>query len=82
MPTSVHLPKPLLDALDARAKVLHVSRNRLIVQTLESALAGRSEWSAGFFATLSATDESVATSVDEMMGAIKRGRRSKKPRRL
>jgi hypothetical protein len=82
MPTSVHLPKPLLDALDARAKALHVSRNRLIVQTLENALAARSEWSPDFFATLGGRDESLARSVDEMMSAIKRGRRSKKPTRL
>jgi len=30
MPISVHIPKPLLVAVDRRARILKISRNRLI----------------------------------------------------
>lgn len=79
MPTSVHLPKPLLDAVDRRAKALNISRNRLIVRALERELTEGSDWSTGFFDELSAVDAATSDAVDEMVAAIRVGRSSKRP---
>ena len=40
MPTSVHLPKPLLEAVDRRARALQISRNQLVVRALEREVGG------------------------------------------
>ncbi|MGH9199830.1 MAG: ribbon-helix-helix protein, CopG family [Vicinamibacterales bacterium] len=32
MPTTVHIPDPLLKSVDRRAKALGISRNRLVVR--------------------------------------------------
>jgi ribbon-helix-helix CopG family protein len=82
MPTSVHIPKPLLAAVDRRARRLRVSRNRVIVQALEKELARESEWSPGFFDELTRIDPDDAAVVDEMRRAIRAHRTSKKPPRL
>jgi hypothetical protein len=82
MPTSVHIPKPLLEAVDRRARVLRISRNRLVVRALERELAEGADWSPGFFDELRAVDEATSYDVDEMLAAIRTGRRSKAPRRL
>lgn len=39
MPTSVHIPKPLLVAIDRNARALNITRNRLIVTALEREIA-------------------------------------------
>jgi hypothetical protein len=82
MPTSVHIPKPLLDAVDRKARGLQISRNRLIIGALEREVTQGSDWSPGFFAQLSAVDADTAAAADEMLAAIRARRRSKKPRRL
>jgi hypothetical protein len=82
MPTSVHIPKGLLDTLDRRARALHLSRNRLIVQAIERDLAGSSGWSPGFFERLGDPDPDTARDVDELLGAIQKARTSKPPRRF
>jgi predicted transcriptional regulator len=82
MATSVHLPKPLLDAVDRRARALKISRNRLIVKALERELADTSEWSSGFFERLAATDEPMRVAVDEMLGEVRSRRSSKEPLKL
>lgn len=82
MPTSVHLPKPLLAAVDRRARALKMSRNRLIVQLLERELGANSKWSPEFFATLSTSGPEVSAGVREMTKAIEKHRTSKKPVRL
>ena len=38
MPTTVHIPDPLLKSVDRRAKALGISRNRLVVHALEQAV--------------------------------------------
>ena len=78
MPTSVHLPKPLLDAVDRRARALRISRNRLIVRALERELTAGGDWSPGFFERLG-EDADTSAAVDEMAEHIRRGRRSKTP---
>jgi predicted transcriptional regulator len=82
MPTSVHIPKPLLVAVDRRARALKISRNRLIVQALEREVKGGADWSPGFFERLEDTEPALAATVDRMLEEIRHGRRSKGPVRL
>ena len=81
MATTVHIPKPLLAAVDRRARELRVSRNRLIVQALEREVHG-GDWSPGFFQRLRNPEPGIASAVDEMLAAVRSGRRSKSPLRL
>ena len=76
VPTSVHIPKPLLSAVDRKARLLGISRNRLIVRALEREMAEPS-WSPGFFDRLLAVDDRTVREVDVMEAAIHAGRRSK-----
>lgn len=77
MPTSVHLPRALLAAVDRRARALRISRNQLVVRALERELRDGSDWSPGFFERLSQVDARTAKDVDDMLRAIRKGRRSK-----
>ncbi len=79
MPTSVHIPKPLLLAVDRRARALKISRNRLIVQVLRREVTSGAVWSPGFFEQLASPDPAVEAAADEMLQAIQSHRRSKKP---
>ena len=79
MPTSVHIPKSLLDKVDRRARRLRVSRNRFIVQTLERAIAQEGQWSPEFLAELHGVDALHAKAVDEMLENILAMRKSKAP---
>jgi hypothetical protein len=82
MPTSVHIPKPLLVAVDRRARALKISRNRLIVQALEREVTEGSSWSPGFFERLESPEEGVKEAAAELLKTIEGQRRSKKPVRL
>ncbi len=77
MPTSVHLPKPLLEAVDRKAKALRISRNQLVVRALERELGDGSDWSPGFFERLSERDGGTAEAVDELVREVRKARRSK-----
>jgi len=79
MPTSVHIPKPLLIAVDRRARALKISRNRLIVQALQREVTAGADWSPGFFERLASPEPTVQVAADEMLRAIRSRRRSKKP---
>jgi len=82
MPTTVHIPKDLLRAVDRRARALKLSRNRLIVRALEREVDARGEWSPGFFDLLRELGPRNAKAVDAMAAAIRRNRRSKGPPEL
>lgn len=82
MPTSVHIPKPLLVAVDRKARALKISRNRLIVHALEREVSGGSDWSPEFFPRLESLEPDLAETVERMLGTIRRNRRSKGPVRL
>ena len=82
MPTTVHIPAPLLHALDRRAKALRVSRNRLIVRALQRELSEPSGWSPEFLDRLRDVDGDTAEAVDALHAAVKDSRRSKKPLQL
>jgi predicted transcriptional regulator len=78
MPTSIHLPKPLLAAVDRRARALRVSRSRWIVLALQRELEGGGGWSDGFFDRLAETDGATRAAVDELRSAVVRSRTSKR----
>jgi hypothetical protein len=79
MATSIHIPKPLLEAVDRKARALKVSRNRLIVRALEKELMPGSDWPSGFFEQLSAIDPETASAVDELLDSVLKARTSKPP---
>jgi metal-responsive CopG/Arc/MetJ family transcriptional regulator len=82
MPTSVHIPKPLLVAVDRKARALKISRNRLIVQALERDVKQGSDWSPDFFGRLASVEPQVKEAAEEMLKSIQDRRRSKNPTRL
>ena len=82
MPTSVHLPKPLLEAVDRRARRLKMSRNRFIVRTLEREIDRESDWSPGFFEKLADISTEDIDAVNEMAREIAKHRTRKGPPRL
>ena len=82
MATSIHLPQPLLEAVDRRARALRISRNRLIVRALEREIEAGADWSLEFFARLGAADAATVDAVDDMLTAIRSSRRSKRPVKL
>jgi hypothetical protein len=85
MATSVHIPPPLLKALDKKAKKLRVSRNSLIVKAIEKDLGTTAPiddngWPVGFFdAIRRGVDDEAAAEFKESMTAVVALRRSKKP---
>ena len=82
MPTTVHIPAPLLKSIDRRAKALGVSRNRLIVRALERAMTERTNWTPEFLERLRRVDRETSDAVDELLADVKHARRSKEPRDL
>ena len=82
MPTTVHIPDPLLKSVDRRAKALGISRNRLVVRALEQAVRVRSEWAPEFLERLRRVDPETSAAADELLDAVKRARRSKEPQVL
>ena len=82
MPTTVHIPDPLLKSVDRRAKALGISRNRLVVRALEEAVNVRSGWAPEFLQRLRHVDRDTSAAVDELLIAVTQARRSKEPRDL
>ena len=82
MPTTVHIPAPLLKSVDRRAKALGVSRNRLIVKALERVVSEQDEWAPEFLDRLRQVDDATVQAVDELLNDVKQPRRSKPPREL
>lgn len=82
MATSVHLPKPLLEQVDRRAKALRISRNQLVVRALERELANPGDWSSEFLERLPRSEPGLADAVDELLGVVRKARRSKGPAAL
>ena len=82
MPTTVHIPDPLLKSVDRRAKALGISRNRLVIRALEQAVRERAGWAPEFLERLRRVDHETSAAADELLDAVKRARRSKKPHDL
>ena len=77
MPTTMHIPAALLKSVDRRAKALGISRNRLIIRTLEKAVHARSGWSPEFIDRLHHVDRETGQAVDDLIDVVKQVRRSK-----
>ncbi len=82
MPTTVHIPPALLRSVDRKAKVLGVSRNRLIIRALEQAVNERARWAPEFLDKLRSVDGDTAAAVDELLVDVTKARRSKQPHEL
>jgi len=54
----------------------------VIVRALERELTEGTQWSPGFFSQLEAPEHGIGVAADEMLKAIRKHRRSKKPARL
>lgn len=78
MPTSVHIPKKLLAAVDRKARALKISRNKLIVTALEREVEPRG-WPPGFLDHLRTRDTELDRAVDEMVAGIRTHRGGTKP---
>jgi hypothetical protein len=79
MATSIRLPQRLLERVDARAKTLGVSRNRLLVDTIEASLSARTTWPPEFLALLDTPlDATSAKTLDDTLRATRRLRRSRR----
>lgn len=81
MQCRIHIPMRLLVAADRRAKELKVSRSHLIVRALERELTPSAQWSPGFFAKLVSPEPGIEATVDEMLKAIRKHRRSRQVRK-
>jgi hypothetical protein len=82
MATTVHIPAPLLDAVDRRARALQVSRNRLIVRAIAREVSEPAGWSPEFVSRLRDVDPDTAAAADDLLAAVTRARRSKAPSEL
>jgi hypothetical protein len=82
MPTSVHIPGPLLEAIDRRARALKISRNKLIIQALKHEVTGGADWPAAFWQELEHADPELVQAVEDMSRSIQANRRSKGPTKL
>ena len=84
MPTTIHLPSPLLATLDRRARDLGISRNRYIVEALERSLEKETSWSRRFVDELKAagTDEEARAELETMRSVIASRRTRKAPPEL
>jgi len=80
MPTTIHIPDPLLERVDTRAKTLGISRNRLILEALEEKVGARDEWAPELVQMLAEPLSSAAgRELEESLAAV-RGRRSSRKR--
>lgn len=82
MPTTVHISPALLKTADRRARALGISRNRLIVRALERAVSERVGWAPEFLEQLRNVDGETSAAVVDLLEAVTRARRSKKPHDL
>jgi hypothetical protein len=78
--TTVHIPKPVLERVDERAKALNLSRNRFIVEALERALAEQATWSPGFLDSVSKLQE--LEPLDDLLQIMRANLASKAPPKL
>ncbi|MGO8994201.1 MAG: ribbon-helix-helix protein, CopG family [Polyangiaceae bacterium] len=76
MPTTIHIPGPLLERVDTRARTLGISRNRLILEALEEKLGARDEWAPELVQMLADPVPPAAGKELEESLAVVRSRRS------
>lgn len=79
MPVSIHLPPPLLERVDARARRLGLTRSSYISQTLERDLSAEGGWSPGFFDALRQRPEALHEAMRELKAGLRRKSRKRSP---
>ncbi len=77
--TTVHIPKAVLDRIDLMAKRRGVSRNRVVLDSLEAEIArDGGEWPTDFFSPPSAQDllllQEVTLELEDTVRASRRNR--------
>jgi len=84
VPTTVHIPSPLLRRLDQQAKALGISRNRLIIQAVEAKLVTKRAWPPELAAMLAEPlDSASARALEGSLRTVRRRRvNRKRPPRL
>jgi hypothetical protein len=80
VPTTIHIPAPLLERVDTRAKALGISRNRLIQEALEEKVGARDAWSPALVQVLANPVSAPAGKELEDSLAVVRSRRSSRKR--
>jgi predicted transcriptional regulator len=77
--TTVHIPDELLRRLDAHARALGVSRNRVVLRALEKELEAPGEWAPEVVRLLTERpSRAVVGAATEMDAIIRAGRRSRR----
>jgi hypothetical protein len=76
VPTTIHIPDPLLERVDERARMLGISRNRLILEALEDKLGARDEWAPELVQMLTRPVSACTSKELEDSLAVVRNRRS------
>jgi metal-responsive CopG/Arc/MetJ family transcriptional regulator len=76
VPTTIHIPDPLLERVDTRAKTLGIGRNRLILEALEEKLGARDQWAPELVRMLAQPPSSAVSKELEDSLAVVRSRRS------
>jgi hypothetical protein len=79
VPTTVHIPRSVLERADARAKALGISRNKLIVQALEARLQTAEQWPPELVELLTLPPlPELVKATSEMNEAIRKRRRNRR----
>jgi predicted DNA-binding protein len=79
MTTTIHIPPELLERIDARAKALRTSRNRVIVSAIEAELGGREAWPPELVQMLrEPLDRDTAKLLDASMDSVAERRASRR----
>jgi hypothetical protein len=77
--TTIHIPDPLLERVDTRAKILGISRNRLILEALEEKVGARDEWAPELVHMLAEPVSSAADKeLEDSLTVVRRRRSSRK----
>jgi predicted transcriptional regulator len=79
VPTTILIPDPLLERVDARAKTLGISRNRLILEALEEKVGARDVWAPELVEMLSkAVSSAAGEELEDSLAIVRRRRSSRK----
>jgi predicted transcriptional regulator len=77
--TTIHLPDRVLARVDARAKALGISRNKVILDAVEHALDDRSAWSPELISLLSEpASRGAADALEMSLAAVRKLRRNRR----
>ncbi|MYF77554.1 MAG: CopG family transcriptional regulator [Acidobacteria bacterium] len=81
MPTTIHLPDPVLAAVDERARAQGISRSRYIARAVEKTLDAERSWRPEVLRAFrpAPTDDEDRETVEEMLAIIAAGRTRKAP---